>query len=259
MSSLNARIDAASAAIAAHTIAFGIDDDGDPAGIGAWHLLYSLYGYCEQPGMFPLDTIANTPQDWSFGKPFLVRVEAATADGVRVSEPKEYEVSAESVDEACRKAAGQSPWMRSDVERRTTHEFRTEKYIEPDWNAYAGGAIIREGDRVSLKNGLASAIETGWMPRSPELEFTRPGDGGRLEPVEAAAFAIEVYKKVAGEEGDDRIRDVENLLRGLREYLARFGEDFHGMLDNVREERASIEYAGSDPDEEEGERLDLSV
>lgn len=111
--------------------------------------------------MFPLDTIANTPQDWSFGKPFLVRVEAAAADEVQVSEPKEYEVIAESVDEACRKAAGQSPWMRSDVQRRTTLEFRTENYIEPDWNAYAGGSNPSRLPRSRSRSTRRSQARTG--------------------------------------------------------------------------------------------------
>jgi hypothetical protein len=253
--SLNARINAAAAAVAAHTDALGIDDDGDAPGIGAWHLLYSLYGYCEEPGMFPLDGIAATKQDWNFARPFLVWVEPRPRDvAVVYSElPKEYEVQAANIEEACIKAVGSDPWRRSDVERRTTHDFYTEKYVAPDWNMYAGGGVVREGVMTSAATGLENAVKSGWMAVPPNVEIPRP-DGlmGWVSPVRAAEFALETYKRVAGNDGDDRIRDVENLLRGLREYLTRFGEDFDEMLENVRSERAANRFSDDpDPDHHE--------
>jgi len=253
--SITARITAAAAAIAAHTDALGIDDANDPAGIGAWHLLYSLYAYCEKDGLFPLDVIENGRDHREIGKPFLVMVNRDGRVNPGAPTAWEYEVRADSLEEACVKAAAM-PVRRLDAERRIRHEAYTDRYIAPNWDGYAGGAIIEEG-KPDAKKGVALAIAMEWMPAPPRIEMgwvsllDTDDNSKRGDPIASAAFALDVYKRFVREEGEDRIRDVENLLRGVKEYLTRFGEDFEEMLRDVKSERPSIEGTGTDMQENE--------
>ena len=257
--SLTARITAAAAAIAAHTEALGIDDDNDPAGIGAWHLLYSLYAFCEKNEMFPLDAIDYAQDHRDSDKPFLVMV---VRDGRFVPGAPtawEYEVRADSLEEACVKAAA-LPVRRIDAERRVRHEAFTDRYIAPNWDGYAGGAIIEEG-KPDAKKGMNLAITMEWMPTPPQIamewislldatDVSRQGG-----PVASASLSLDVYKRFIREEGEDRLRDVENLLRGLKEYLTRYGEDFDEMLQNVKSERAFNEGNGANLQKDEAAGL----
>jgi hypothetical protein len=243
--SLNARINAAAAAVAAHTDALGIDDAGDPAGIGAWHLLYSLYDYCDRQGIFPLDVIAVTEQDWDFDKPFLVMV-AKDYGRITPGMPTawEYEVSASTLEEACLKVVS-SPARRKDAERRIRHEAYTDRYMAPNWDGYAGGAVIGEGRPDTIKDGIRTALELEWLPKAfvPDISSMRP-EGlwpEERDPAGSAAYAIGVYRAATWDYDADELRMVENLLRGLREYMTRYGEDFDEMLRDVRSERAFIQ------------------
>lgn len=242
--SLNARINAAAAAVAAHTEGLGIDDDGDPVGIGAWHLLYSLHDYCMCENLFSLDTIAATEQDWNFDQPFLVMV---ARDHGRVfpgapSAP-EYEVRASSIEEACRKVID-APARSMDAERRIRHEAYSERYVAPNWDGYAGGAVVGQGRPETIKDGLKTALELEWvpMPVVPDISKMRSDElwPSERNPAGSAAFALSVYRAATQDYESDDHRMVENLLRGLREYLTRFGEDFDTMLEDVRSERSVI-------------------
>lgn len=247
---LTGRINAAAAAIAAHTHALGIDDDNDPAGIGAWHLLYSLHAFCERNGMSPEDVIVSESTDPSEEKPFLVMVVRDGRFAPGAATAWEYEVPAGGLEEACEKAAA-VPVRRIDAERRVRHEAYTDRYVSPDWNEYAGGAIIEEG-KPDPKKGLELAVAMQWMPAAPPvagewIALLDEEDADRSrDPSACASLALNVYKRFTKEEGESRLGDVENLLRGLKEYLKRFGEDFDDMLADVRSERAFIEGSGAD-------------
>lgn len=242
--SLDARIQAAAAAVAAHTDALGIDDDGDPVGIGAWHLLYSLYDYCEARDMPSLEVVAATEQDWKFDKPFLIMV-AHDYGRIVPGMPRafEYEVMAANVEEACAKVV-QAPVMRMDAERRLRHEPYTDRYVKPNWDMYAGGAVIGENRPDTIKAGIQSALELEWLSIPPRPDTTQwDGFPDERDTICSAEFALQTYRAATWdyEPGNDEIRSVENLLRGLREYLVRFGEDFDEMLKDVRENRNFIQ------------------
>lgn len=247
--SLTARITAAAAAIAAHTHALGIDDDNDPAGIGAWHLLYSLHAFCEREDMDPFSVIDNAMDGREREGKFLVMVinDGRVAPGAPTA--WEYEIKAASIEEACAKA-GAVPVRRVDAERRVRHEAYTDHYVAPDWDGYAGGAIIEAG-QPDAKKGVALAMAMEWMPAPPPIEvgwFSVLQEGDDLKrstQAASSAFALDVYKHFTRDKGADRLHDVENLLRGLSEYLTRFGEDFDEMLRDVRSEREFIEGGSS--------------
>lgn len=247
--SLNARITAAAKAVAAHTSARWIDDDGNPVGIGTWHLLYSLYDYCDSdPRLFPLDTILETPQDWSFDAPFLIRVSPAPRNltVAHSSEPTEYVVKAASVEAASAEVLDM-PVRTRRAEQRISRDPYLDSYLPPEWEAYAGGAIIAEGRPETIGTGVDLAVKSGWMPSPAPADYETEV---HMEPAEAGALAVRVYREAIGHPEGDPVRDVENLLRGLREYMMRFGEDMDAMVKDVRSERADIQITSDEEDME---------
>lgn len=59
-------IDAAAAAIDFHTTVADLDDDGDRANVGLWHLLHSLLSYCDAEGV-DFDAMLSdvrSPENW---------------------------------------------------------------------------------------------------------------------------------------------------------------------------------------------------
>lgn len=152
-------------------------------------------------------------------------------------------VRAANLEEACLKVVS-VPVRRKDADRRIRHEAYTDRYIGPNWDGYAGGAVIGEGRPDTIKDGIKTALELEWLPKTfvPDISSMRP-EGlwpEERDPAGSAAYAIGVYKAATWDYDADDLRMVESLLRGLREYMTRYGEDFDEMLKDVRSERAFI-------------------
>lgn len=234
---LTTRIDAAAVAVQVHTHALGIDDDGDAAGIGAWHLLYALHSLCESKGMaFP-----EVRREATESAPFLIMVASDGRVAPGLPSCMEYEVYADTLAEACAKVAG--PQIRRvDAERRNRFQHYGDLYAAPDWDAYSGGAIIEVGS-ADAKRGLQLATNLEWLPKHPEavLDMVRilnpEIDTAHGDLVESARVAVRVYGQFLGHDPSETAGDIEALVVGLQDYLARSGEDYESMLDDVRSER----------------------
>lgn len=241
--SLSKRIAATAEAVAHHTKAMRLDDEGQPVALGAWHLLFSLHDYCDETeGVPSLDTLLAEPLDEDFDRPYLVSVSPAQRPSATVyaSNAVEYVVRATSLTEACNMVVGM-PGRSKGIERRQTWEAYTDRYVQPDWDAYASGAMISEGKPHSIAAGLVNAVSTSWMP-SPFAAARETETAEHLEAAEAAASAIGVFLAALVDREQDPARQVEALVRGLREYTLRYGENFDAMVESVRDGIAESRY-----------------
>lgn len=240
-------ISAATAAIATHTAAMQLDDDGRPCDVGMWHLLASLAQWADDNEVdFDISLAAAREMLPTPTGLHLVRVEGKTGEATVVMPVPEhqFEVAAESLDEACSLVV--DGLVRDPrVARRAHRDPYTGFPIEPEFHRYDAVGAIREGNRSDIARAAENAIVTGFWtaPNPPQVHW----DGRRLQPVEAAAAAMSEADRVRGSaEGDA----LANILADLMCYARRCGGDFDATLADLKEHRDHFVHSGKDANED---------
>ena len=219
---------AAATAIATHTAAARVDDAGDPAGVGMWHLLSSLEDAAAIEG-YHLDDLA-----WEVRRQrqrlYLVTVVPGPRDvAVVVASPnEEHEVVAMDLADACAQAVGINPRNLGNALRRQRTPY-TGEYVEPDMSAYAGSAMVLQGDASSLGRALAKDVEVRKASRPEAGAPAAEWDAAGPDPVDAARLALAPF--AAG--GPTTREAMRGLVEALMDYAEAAGEDIDAMVLDV--------------------------
>jgi len=235
----NDAMEAAAKAVAAHTAALGIDDDGDPVRVGMWHLLRSLHEYAGTVGVPFEDCLPQGTKPGEREKRlYLVKVVSVPGPVTVAAAMTEYEfeVRASSVEKACRMVLS-GPVRDPDVAPRTAYRAYTQEYIAPDWDRYAMAAQIRMGHAEDISDAVGRAFRTGFAPR-PYFPSAATAEQERLEsfdPVAAAGLAL----GAAGFETGS-VDGVRQALSSLRTYSDRAGVEFGDVVEDVIEDVRAV-------------------
>lgn len=228
----NQAIETAAAAIAAHTAALSIDDDGDPVRVGMWHLLRSMHEYAGSIGVPFEDCLpAGVKPGEREKRLYLVKVSDVPGPVTVVAPITEYEfeVKAASVGKACLKVL-KGPVRDPDVTQRNAFRAYTSEYIEPEWDRYAMAAAIRMGRSEDIEDAVGRAYRTGFAPRPffPSFLNHRVRPLGRFDPV----AAVEAALPAAGI-GTGSAEGLKQALEALRVYSDSAGVEFGDVVDDV--------------------------
>lgn len=230
-------IETAAMAIAAHTAALAIDDDGDPVRVGMWHLMRSLHEYAGSLGVAFEDCLpAGTRPGDREKRLYLVKVVGIPGPVAVVASDTEYEfeVKATSVEKACRLVLG-GPVRNPDVNPRTAYQAYSREYIEPDWSRYAMAAEIRQGRNEDIADAVGRAFRSGFAPRPffPSASETGISYLGRFDPVAAAEAALGAAAIETG--SAEGLRQALKTLKACSDRAGvEFGDIVEDVIDDVR-------------------------
>ncbi len=229
-------IAAAATAIATHTRAAGLDDDGDPAGIGMWHLVSSLDRIAGEEGF----DVGETLTEARAGRERLYLVvqvnKPLNMTVTYVDEPVEFEVKARDLTEACRKVLERKPGRRPDIAIRGTRKPYTGDYIKPDAARYAATARILEGDVASVTKAV-SRDALARKSAQPAVGMPAPEAGGAdLGMEDAGHLALKPFT-VDGMKTRDSVRAA---FAALLDHAEASGESVESTLADVISERPFI-------------------
>jgi hypothetical protein len=241
---------AAAAAIAAHTAVRRVDDGGDPAGIGLWHLVASLWDYAALEGR-DFREIYDAAAAEREPPLYLVRVvdDPGPCTTAVVVQTHDFEVRAPSLRAACERVIDGRP--RGDgVARRQTRQPYTGEPVLLDPAKYAAVVGVRLGRRDDIPRAVAKArAEAASRPvpvaaGAPYLSGAASGAASDAlsAAVAAAVAAVRAHTEALGidDDGDPVGVGAWHLAASLIDYAEAAGVDLDAVVAEIEAERPSV-------------------
>lgn len=230
---------AAANAISTFTAVAGIDDDGDPIGIGAWHLIQDLYEFAETHASGPDRLIEAARKIRGAERTYLIQVEDSRANAT-ITMPvsiRQYEVSSVSLEIACLTMINEFRGHPSIAQRQMTAPY-TGETLPIDEDRYEAVGFVRAGNMADVRNGAANAIASRLVTPTAFVPSDLP-----MNRTAALDKAFEVFGDTlrdAGKLSGDR-RNYATLLAAVMTLAERHGEDPDKLINDALTDRAELQ------------------
>lgn len=233
---------AAANAISTYTAMAGIDDDGDPANIGAWHLIQGMFDYADAHGSGPARLVEAALRVRGAERLYLIQVEDARANTTTAMPVslEQFEVEATSLRIASLMLINGAIKHHS-VSPRTMRDPFTNEAIAFDPDRYAAVGFVRAGNMadvpVSAANSEASGLIEPIVFPVYDLPFDR--DGAMAAAYETFGNTLRAAGKVSG----DRDITYATMLAAVMALTERKGVDPEKLIQSAIDDRAELQPA----------------
>lgn len=233
---------AAANAISTYTAMAGIDDDGDPLNIGAWHLIQGMFDFADAHGSGPERLVEAANRMRGAERLHLVQVEDPRADSTTAMPVtlQQFEVEATSLRIASLMLINGSIKHPS-VSPRTMRDPYTSEPMALDPDRYAAIGFIRAGNMADVGSAAANAEASGLT--EPILFPTLDLPFDRAGALDAAYRAYGDTLRAAGKVHGDRDLNYGTLLCAVMALAERQGADPDKLIQSVIEDRAEHQPA----------------